>query len=374
MKRYHALGLMSGSSLDGLDLAYCQLDWAGDQVAQWSILEAATLPFSPIWQRRLGNLPTQSALAFAQTHTYFGRYMGELVQQFLTTHRIEQLDLIASHGHTVFHQPDRHLSVQIGDGAALAALTGYTTLTEFRTQDVALGGEGAPLAPLAEHYLLAGYDFYLNLGGIANVSAPVQGRWVALDCCPANQVLNVLAQSLGADYDAEGAWARSGQVLPELLEQVSNLPYYQRPYPKSLGNGWIREQVLPIYGAAEGSPQDKLATACEHCAIEVAESLAQIIQREGLDNNPYRVLVTGGGAFNTYLLETLQAYGQRHYPIEFYVPDATLVQYKEALLLALLGVLRLEQVPNSWQSVTGAQRDTINGAIYQGWRVGGRTL
>lgn len=368
MKRYHILGLMSGSSLDGLDLAYCQLDWDQEDVAQWSIVEAATLPFSAIWQRRLRHLPDQPALTFAQTHTYFGRYMGELVQQFLSAHSITKLDAIASHGHTIFHQPDRRLSVQIGDGAALAALTGYPTITDFRTQDVALDGEGAPLAPLVEHYLLSGYDFYLNLGGIANVSAPLPSGWVALDCCPANQVLNALAEQMGMPYDADGKAARSGQVLPELLHQVASLDYFQRPYPKSLGNGWIRQQVLPLYLGADGSPQDKLATACEHCAIEVAQSLDAIIQNEGLNRSTYRVLVTGGGAFNTYLLETLQAYAKRHHRIELYMPAPDLVQYKEALLMALLGVLRLEGRPNSWRSATGAQQDTVNGALYHGWR------
>lgn len=368
MKRYHLLGLMSGSSLDGLDVAYCQIDWSNGQVDHWSILAAETLPFSELWQRRLRHLPEQSALIFAQTHTYLGRYMGELVLQFLEQHAISELDAIASHGHTIFHQPDRRLSVQIGDGAALAALTGYPTITEFRTQDVALDGEGAPLAPLAEHYLLDGYDFYLNLGGIANVSAPLPSGWVALDCCPANQVLNALAQELGLDYDADGAAARQGQVLPDLLQQVADLPYFQRPYPKSLGNGWIRQQVLPLYLGAAGSVEDRLATACEHCAIEIAQSLDAIIQREGLERPKYRVLATGGGAFNTYLLETVQAYAERHHPIELYVPEPDLVQYKEALLMALLGVLRLEGVPNSWKSATGARQDTVNGALYHGWR------
>lgn len=371
MTRYYALGLMSGSSLDGLDLAYCELDWSDGAVQNWSILKAATLPFSDVWQRRLRHLPEQTALIFAQTHVYFGHYMGELVEQFIQEQGIERVDLIASHGHTIFHQPDRRLSVQIGDGAALAAKTGYTTLTQFRTQDVALDGEGAPLAPLVEHHLLKGYDFYLNIGGIANLSAPLGNRWAALDSCPANQILNALAEELGAPYDAEGAWARSGQVLPDLLERVAALEYYQRPYPKSLGNGWIRREVLPLYLAAEGSVQDKLATACEHCAIELVQCLLSIIQREGLSQTTYRVLVTGGGAFNTYLMETLQAYGERYAQVHFYVPEPKLVAYKEALLMALLGVLRLEGQPNSWSSVTGALRDTVNGAVYHGWRTSG---
>lgn len=365
---YHVLGLMSGSSLDGLDLAYCRLDWQNGKVVEWEILKADTLPFSALWQRRLSNLPQQSALIFAKTHTYFGHYMAELVHQFLKAHAITTLDAIASHGHTIFHDPSRRLTVQIGDGAALAAQTGYTTICDFRTQDVALDGEGAPLAPLVEQHLLGGYDFYLNLGGIANVSAPVAPeRWVAFDCCPANQVLNGLAQELGAPYDDAGAWARAGQVLPDLLTQAAQFDFYHQPYPKSLGNGWIQQEVLPLYKAATGSWQDKLATACEHTAICIADALQQIIEQEQLPKEQtFRVLTTGGGTFNNYLLESIQAYCERSYNIEIHRPSEELIAYKEALLMALLGVLRLEGQPNSLKSVTGAQRNTVNGAIYYG--------
>jgi anhydro-N-acetylmuramic acid kinase len=367
---YHILGLMSGSSLDGLDLAYCRIDWEAGRAVAWKVLAADTLPFSALWQRRLANLPQQDALVFAKTHTYFGHYMADLVQQFLQTHAITQLDAIASHGHTIFHDPDRRLTVQIGDGAVLAAQTGYTTICDFRTQDVALRGEGAPLAPLVEQHLLGGYDFYLNLGGIANVSARLpDGRWVAFDCCPANQILNGLAQELGAPYDADGAWARSGQVLPELLQQAAQFDFYHQPYPKSLGNDWIQQQVLPLYKAFSGAWEDKLATACEHTAICIADALQQIIIQENLSTTaPLRVLTTGGGTFNTYLLEGVQAYCEQTSAIELHRPNDQLVAYKEALLMALLGVLRLEGQPNSWRSVTGAQRDTVNGAVYFGKR------
>ncbi len=231
-----------------------------------------------------------------------------------------------------------------------------------------MDGEGAPLAPLVEQHLLGGYDFYLNLGGIANVSARVTDkRWVAFDCCPANQVLNGLAQELGAPYDANGAWARAGNVLPELFQQAAQFDFYHQPYPKSLGNGWIQQEVLPLYKAATGTWQDKLATACEHTALCIADALEQIIATENLaTDRPLRVLATGGGVFNDHLLESIQAYCERYYPIEIHRPSDELVAYKEALLMALLGVLRLEGQPNSWRSVTGAKRDTVNGAVYFG--------
>lgn len=366
---YQTLGLMSGSSLDGLDIAHCSIHWENGQLQGWELQQAETLPFSEQWQRRLRHLPEQNALIFAKTHTYFGHYMGDLVQQFLKKHPIPKLDLIASHGHTIFHHPDQRLSVQIGCGAALAAKTGYTCITDFRTQDVALDGEGAPLAPLADHYLFPGYHFYLNLGGIANLSArTADQQWIAFDIAPANQVLDALAQELGQAYDKDGLLASQGAVQPALLEAVSQFPYYTQAYPKSLGNAWIRQAVLPHYLGAEASWQDKLATATEHLAIEIAQAIEQIVQREQLPSPPYRLLATGGGAFNTYLMEQIAAYCNRHTAVEVYLPKQEMIAFKEAALMALLGVLRLEGQPNSWASVTGAQRDTVNGAVYYGNR------
>jgi len=366
-KTYYAIGLMSGSSLDGLDIAYCSIQWNNGIVEQWELLKAETMRFSDVWKSRLSNLPTQDALVFAKTHTYLGHYMAQLVNTFVKKHQVEQLDFIASHGHTIFHNPDQRLSIQIGDGAALAALTGYTTITNFRTQDVALDGEGAPLAPLADQYLFGGYDFYLNLGGIANLSAHIPNKhWVAMDCAPANQVLNTLAMEKGAPYDYNGTWASQGQVNPALLEQAAHLDYYTTPYPKSLGNGWIRKQVLPIYLGAEISIEDKLATACEHTAIEIKNCIDQIIKKEAFEQASYKMLVTGGGAFNDYLIDTINAYCNQHQSIDIFLPDQAIIEFKEALLMALLGVLRLENTPNSLQSITGAKRHTINGAVYAG--------
>lgn len=363
---YNVLGLMSGSSLDGLDLAYCSIEWENDLVKEWKLIVADTLPFSEIWKSRLSNLPNQNGLIFAKTNTYFGHYMAKLVNTFLSKHQITKLDFIASHGHTVFHNPNHRISIQIGDGAALAAQTGYTTICDFRTQDIALDGEGAPLAPLADRYLFDGYNFYLNIGGIANLSANLSSKWVAMDCCPANQVLNTLAQELGAAYDTNGQWASQGIVQKKLLEQAANFDYYTQTYPKSLGNEWIRQHILPLYLGFEASWQDKLATACEHIAIEIATCIQNVLTKENFLRQQYKVLVTGGGALNGYLMDTINAYCNQNHNIELYLPDASIINFKEALLMALLGVLRMENVPNSLKSITGAKKDTINGAVYKG--------
>lgn len=360
---YHALGLMSGSSLDGLDIAYTRIEWREERVARWELLAAQTLPFSEQWVARLMHLPQQDALTFAKTHVYFGRYMAELVQQFRQEHNITQLDFIASHGHTIFHQPDKRFTVQIGDGATLAALTQARVISDFRSHDVALDGEGAPLAPLVDKYLFEGYDFYLNIGGIANISTQITGKWLGFDICPANQLLNFLAQQLGANYDNNGDWARQGRVDDSLFSRLSNFDFYKQRPPKSLGNEWIRQQVLPLLLQAEISLYDALATVSTHIATEIARTVEKLLANTRQPKEKHRLLATGGGAFNVFLMEQLQALTQKN-NTEIIVPEPNIVQFKEALLMALLGVLRMENVPNSYRSITGALRDTVNGGIY----------
>ncbi len=365
-KRYKALGLMSGSSLDGLDIAYCQMDWDGEQVVDWELLSAATLPFSEIWQTRLEALPQQSAEILAKTHVYFGYYMGELVNTFLQQEGIGDIDFVASHGHTVFHNPDRRFGLQIGHGGALAATLGRQVVCDFRTQDIALSGEGAPLAPLADAYLFSGYDFYLNLGGIANISACIAvGDWVAFDLAPANQVFNFFAATLGLPYDAEGQLAAKGRVDMGLLEELRRAAYYQKPFPKSMSNEWIRSAVLPLLIEADLPLPDTLATAVELCALELAAGVQLIRQKKGLTSTSAKMLVTGGGAFNLYLLRRIEAH-LAPLGVELLLPSSDIICFKEALLMALLGLLRLEGLPNSWPQLTGAQKPTVNGAVYRG--------
>lgn len=359
---------MSGSSLDGLDLALCRFETENGDITDWQLLQADTLPFSLKWETRLRNLPIQNALTFAQTNTYFGHYMGELVQEFLAEFPEIQLDFIASHGHTIYHYPERRLSVQIGDGAALAAVTGYPVVCDFRTQDVAIDGEGAPIAPIADKLLLPGYDFYLNLGGIANITCAVGEKHIAFDVGGANQVLNILANQLGKAYDENGELARGGAFNEEVFEVVNELPYFQKSYPKTLDNQWVAQHFFPLYLEANLPVEDKLRTATEQLAFQIAEAIRQILKKEKIPTRPFKMLATGGGAFNTFLIEKIQEYCASIADIEMVVPSAAVVQFKEAVLMALMGLLRVENQVNCLKSVTGARRDTIGGAIYQGWR------
>ena len=364
---YHVLGMMSGSSLDGLDLALCRFDLdraAANPIADWSILRAATLPFNRQWKDRLQELPGASAGMLAEAHAAFGRYLAELARPFLAT--CEPLpDLLASHGHTLFHDPTRGYTFQLGDGAALSAKTGIPVASDFRTQDIALGGQGAPLAPLADRLLFPGYDFYLNLGGIANISAPLpDGSIIAFDIGGANQVLNRLVEPLDIPFDKGGRLAAAGELDEALLRKVDSLPYFEAPYPKSLGNAWVRETLLPLYLSATTSLADKLHSACVQLAGQVARAIRQIREREGLWKPAFRMLVTGGGAFNGFLVARIEEACREQMALELVVPDAELVSFKEAALMALMGVLRLEGLPNCLSSATGATKDSVGGALH----------
>jgi anhydro-N-acetylmuramic acid kinase len=363
LKTYHAIGLMSGSSLDGLDIAYCRFDWDGTDINSWELLQAETLAFSEIWQRRLSALPQQNALSFAQTDIYFSYYMGELLNSFTKKYKIDQIDFVASHGHTVFHDPSRRYSIQIGNGNALAATIGKTVVCDFRMQDIALNGEGAPLAPLADAYLFPGFDFYMNIGGIANISAKCKDKWVAFDFSPASQIFNFLANQLGMPYDEDGKIARTGKPNFEFLADLQSADYYCKPYPKSMGNEWIAKEVLPLFSASGLTIETQMATAVELFVNECGRAIDMICKKENFKKEKIKMLLSGGSAHNCFLVEQLGLkLASRN--VEIILPDKSIINFKEAMLIALLGLLRIEAVPNSMPAVTGAKKASINGGVY----------
>lgn len=365
-KVYHAIGLMSGSSLDGLDVGYCRFEIGQPfQVLDWKLLKTDCLPFGPEWEKKLKGAAALSAPALAQLHTAFGHCLGQLLDDFFEKNGIQgtEIDLIASHGHTVFHEPAKGYTLQIGDGAALAAATGCKVVCDFRSSDVALGGQGAPLAPMADKMLFPGFDFYLNLGGIANITCNANGRFVAFDITGANQVLNALAQTLGYDFDENGHLASAGSLEETLFAQLNSLPFLALPYPKSLSNQWVQENPLKICQNSSANLHDKLYTTCRHVAFQLKNSIAQIIDREGIEKKNYSLLATGGGVFNGFLMECIRAEIGN---VEVEIPALEHVKFKEACLMALLGVMRMEGIPNCISSVTGARKDAVGGAVYSG--------
>ncbi|MEK7257689.1 MAG: anhydro-N-acetylmuramic acid kinase [Bacteroidota bacterium] len=361
-KIYHAIGLMSGSSLDGLDIAHCRFEMEQNSVATWQLLRAETADFSEAWKERLAKLPGETAFEFARTHVHFGGYLGELVNQFLAAgHEKLPVDFIASHGHTIFHAPDQHFTSQIGDGAALAAITCYPVICDFRSSDVALGGQGAPLAPLADKVLFPGFDFYLNLGGIANITCNAGGKHVAFDVGGANQILNALARQLGKPFDWDGELAASGNFQALLFEKLNRFDYFAEAYPKSLSNQWVQENLVKTCLETAGKVEDKLHTFCHHLAFQLQHSISQVIERENFRKGNYRMFVTGGGGLNGFLMQCIREHCSG---VEVVLPEGEIIKFKEALLMALLGALRMEGAANCISTVTGAKRDAIGGAVY----------
>lgn len=358
---------MSGSSLDGADLAFChfelQPESEEDPVRSWQLEVAETIPFPEEWRERLRQLPIADAATYVKTDAALGRYFGRIIQSFIAKHQIEA-DAIASHGHTIFHFPEAGATAQIGSAAAIAAETGLTTIDQFRAMDLALGGQGAPLAPIADRYLFPEYDLWLNLGGIANLTARRRGQLVAFDIGGANQIFNALVAPLGLDYDRDGQLARSGRLLPDLLQKVDALPYFQKAYPKSLGNDWVQQTLLPLYLEWDAPVADKLSTAVYQLARQIARDLGKVLEQPRPAGHTYRLLATGGGGLNTFLIECIRAECAEICSLAVVVPSLEIVQYKEAALMALMGALRLAELPNCLHSVTGASRDAVGGSVH----------
>ncbi len=352
---YRVIGCMSGSSMDGLDLAYCVLSEVG---GNWSteIEAAATVPFSEEWKRRLYKLTELSAKDLLQTHTDFGHYVGRQIKFFIEKYSLEhKVHFVASHGHTVFHEPNEGMTFQIGDGASIAAELELPVISDLRNIDIAHGGQGAPIVPIAEKMLWDGYTYFLNLGGIANIALHDNGEVLAYDVCPANRVLNALIQQVDKEYDDQGALAASGSCDGILLEQLNNMPYYNLPTPKSLSNNFGLEQLLPIITASGLSIKDQLNTMVEHIAMQVGKSCT-------VTGN---MLVSGGGVHNRYLLERIKHYtGLKKVSIE--KADDQTIEFKEAVSMALIGALRWREEENTLASVTGARQNSIGGALWMG--------
>lgn len=350
--KYRVIGLMSGTSLDGLDVAYCHFAIAN---GTWSynILNATTYEYSDEWRQRLSTLENATAFDYALCNVRLGHYFGQCVRKFMTDNALtlRDVDFVASHGHTVFHRPELGLTTQIADPNAIAAETSLPVMADFRTLDVALGGQGAPLVPIGDRLLFSQYDSCLNLGGIANISFTQNNRRVAFDISPCNMILNHLAQRLGMSFDKGGNVARNGIASSELLAKLNALAYYDEPCPKSLGKEWFVEHFLPIFQQSALGIGTQLATASEHIATQIANVLNA--------NNLHNVLVTGGGAFNSFLIDSLRAKTK----CQISIPNALIINYKEAMVFAFLGVLRVRGQANCLSSVTGASSDNCGGVV-----------
>ena len=354
-ERYTLIGLMSGTSGDGLDLAYCHFEC---QMGRWNyeIIQAETRPFPMELGQKLASSHLLTGLDLALLDVNFGRWMGEQVKNFCIENQVKPM-AVASHGHTVFHQPEKGLSLQIGNGWALHQASGERVLADFRMLDVQLGGQGAPLVPIGDQLLFPQIDFCINLGGISNLSLAKNGQRIAFDCSPFNLLLNREAVKLGSSFDQNGDWARAGNLNQDLLAQLNALPFYAISGAKSLGRESIDQVFVPLLDHTGLSPEDSLCTLVEHFAIQIAG----LIQTHATKDAP-SVLLTGGGAYNRYFVERLEHQLNR----QWIQVEATkeLIEFKEALIFAFLGVLKLRGEANALASVTGASHDSSGASIY----------
>lgn len=362
---YRVIGTMSGSSLDGLDLAFVELQ---ETSGTWTyhLKKAACYPYTEEWIHKLNRACDLNSLDYLLLHSEYGRYTGEQINRFIGENDLQyQVQLISSHGHTTFHAPEFGMTAQLGCGASIAAVTGINVVSDLRAMDVALGGQGAPIVPIGEKLLLGNSLFFLNLGGIANLSVNSNQHYIAFDVCPANRVLNMLAQKKGHHYDDEGSLARNGKVDEHALQMLNELEYYGMPYPKSLSNDFGTEVVYPLIAGRNISIEDALRTYVEHVCQQIARAVKNTIESPHMGQEKQKMFVTGGGAKNAFLVERLTQ-ELSSIGIEVEIPEQDLIDFKEAIVMALIGVLRWREENNTLSSVTGASRNSIGGAVWIG--------
>jgi anhydro-N-acetylmuramic acid kinase len=351
---------MSGTSLDGLDIALCTFEKKDSKVT-YSIESAYTVDYTPELKEQLTQVMSGSAFDIVALDRSLGRYFGEQVRQFLSQTQFP-VDAIASHGHTVFHQPDKGITLQIGHPAELYAATQIPVIGDFRCVDVALGGQGAPLVPIGDQLLFSSYPICINIGGISNLSIKKpNGAIVAYDIGAANMILNYLSQKIGLAYDKDGAVAAQGILLPEVATALQSISYYQLQGPKSLGREYIERHyihLLDTYLLQGLSVQDLLHTCTHHIALQLARTI-----KNERNHSSDTILLTGGGALNTYLMDCLKGYMKDD---TLTIPSKEIILFKEALIFAYLGYLFLIGETNTLAQVTGARRDSIGGALYGG--------
>ena len=348
--KYKVIGVMSGTSLDGVDLIYATFSF--EKVWKFSIHHSETLPYNKYWVDILKSLVTLSKDELKRVDVNYTFYLAKIINNFIDKNNIKHIDAICSHGHTALHQPDKRLTYQIGNLSTIANLLNQVVVCDFRVQDVEFGGQGAPLVPIGDQLLFPQYDYCLNLGGFANISIEVNNIRIAYDICSVNIVLNHYVKQLGFDYDDEGKIASTGRIEDKLLNKLNGLEFYKQDFPKSLGFEWVRDIVIPLIDSFNLSIKDILRTCIEHTAI--------LISKEINTKENANVLITGGGVYNLSLLQQIKNYTTN----EIVIPSKEIIEYKEALIFGFLGVLKLRNEVNCLSSVTGSNKDHSTGKIF----------
>ncbi|MFT5077112.1 MAG: anhydro-N-acetylmuramic acid kinase [Flavobacteriaceae bacterium] len=347
----YIIGVMSGTSLDGIDIAYVKI--INTENYKFEILKATTIPYTKQWKSTLKNGFHLKGEELTKLDADYGVFLGEIIQNFITKNDVPTLDYIVSHGHTIYHNPAKNYTLQIGNGPYVTSITGIKTICDFRSQDIALGGQGAPLVPIGDMLLFSEYDYCLNLGGFSNISLDKNNQRIAFDICPVNIVLNHYVSALNLEYDDKGVIASGGEIDLTLFNELNSLPFYNDSKPKSLGYEFIVETIIPIIDKYNLETKGVLRTFVEHVAIQISRKVES--------NALKTILITGGGAYNTFLIERIQWYTKT----KLIIPNDTIINYKEALVFALLGFLKDEGQNNCLKSVTGASKDHSSGVIFE---------
>jgi len=347
---YNVIGVMSGTSLDGIDLALISFK----KETNWSfeIITAETVSYPEYWFNKLKNLTSLERSELANIDEEYTIYLATIINQFIKQNSITVIDAVCSHGHTALHQPSLGFTLQIGNLPKLSSRINQLVVCDFRVQDVDLGGQGAPLVPIGDRLLFKDYDWCLNLGGFANISSEIKNESVAFDICPVNIVLNMYVETLGIQYDAGGELARHGKLNTTLFNDLNALSFYKESPPKSLGLEWVEQQIIPLINSFKLDTKDILHTYVMHAAFQIAKVVNQ--------TNESSILVTGGGAFNTFLMEEITKLTSN----KIVIPSSEIIEFKEALIFGFLGVLKLREEINCLKSVTGASKDHSSGKVY----------
>lgn len=340
--KYRVLGVMSGTSLDGIDLAICT--FIKNKKWHFNIEKSKTLNYSKEWRETLLTLHKKHKQFISKIDIKYAEFLAKKINVFLAN---EKVDFIASHGHTIFHQPENNLTLQIGHGKTIANISKVTTINNFRNLDVYLNGQGAPLVPIGDLHLFPNHKYCINLGGIANISIKHKNKITAFDICPVNIVMNEISRRLNLEFDKNGKLAKKGSIIPKLLHELNNLSFYKKKPPKSLAREWIEEFITPLL-LKKYKTENILHTFCEHIAIQVSKFL-----------NGQSALFTGGGVLNTYLMSRISYYAKS----KIFIPNQTIINFKEALIFGFMGVLRIREEINCLKSVTGAEKDNCGGEI-----------
>lgn len=348
VNEYHIIGIMSGSSLDGLDVSLTKFNHTTHW--QFEIIQAVTIPIPDHLKTQLRSSTNLGAREISLLDLQYGEWIGEELTKWISRFSMTP-DLIGIHGHTVFHLPKEHLSLQIGNGLTIAQKTGIPTVDNFRSLDVLLGGQGAPLVPFGEQMLFSGCAAYLNLGGICNISIHKENKVTAWDIAPCNQVFNHFSKQLGFNYDDKGSLSRKGSIDHIWLNYLQSLSYFQQEPPKSLANQWTQE----VLKKSPDNPFDALASYVDFLSEQIAFEVTGAI-------NGGTMMITGGGAYHQYLIEQIE---EKIGPgFKIIVPDNLIIEQKESVIFAFLALMRLRGEINVLSSVTGAKRDSCSGTLH----------